>query len=270
MPASTERLREREYSGDPPSQKRASAACVRCRSRKVRCSLNATGNPCENCSLDQAQCVVEISKRSREYRAEKARLTQAANVRPENASRSQNPKQQWAVPQLSTVGDTSAPVRVLSALRRNSPDYPRPHTTMLSPSSPLLSLGTASQHRTAHRENGPFSDLPNFIARPQHEFQSEDLRYLQDSGALKIPDTRLRDQLLLSFVLHVDPHFPVVEIQTLLDAVEQRSEIPFSLLLFHAVMFAGSHFVDMDFLHEAGFETRVAASTCYYRRIKVR
>lgn len=93
---------------------------------------------------------------------------------------------------------------------------------------------------------------------------------MQDSGALSIPHTGLRDQLLLSFVLYVDPHFPVVELQTLLDAVEGRSESPVSLLLFQAVMFAASHFVDMAALEEAGFETRVAAKACYYRRIKVR
>ena len=141
---------------------------------------------------------------------------------------------------------------------------------MLPSSPPLLRLSTASQQGSAIHESDPFSDLPNFIARLQHEFRPEELRYLQDLGALTIPNTGLRDQLLLSFVLYVDPHFSVVEIQTLLDAVEGRSESPVSLLLFQAVMFAASHFVDMATLEEAGFETRVAAKACYYRRIKVR
>ena len=270
MPASTETLRERESSRDPPSQKRASAACVRCRSRKVRCNLNATGNPCHNCRLDQAQCVVVVSKRSREYRAEKARLAQVANARSDNASHSQSPEQQCTIPQVSTAGDTLAPAGAFTALRQNSHDNARPHRAKLPASPPLLRLRTASQQGSAIHENGPFSHLPNFIARPQHEFRPEELRYLQDSGALAIPSTGLRDQLLLSFVLYVDPHLPVVEIQTLLDAVEGRSESPVSLLLFQAVMFAGSHFVDTAFLEEAGFKTRVAAKACYYRRIKVR
>ncbi|KAJ9604752.1 hypothetical protein H2200_010866 [Cladophialophora chaetospira] len=134
---------------------------------------------------------------------------------------------------------------------------------------PLPHLETALQPLDTIGGADPFSNLPTFIARPQQVLRPEELRFLEDSGALTVPHSDLRDQLLLSFVLYVDPHLPVVDIQALLDAIEGRSSDPVSLLLFQAVMFAGSHFVDMGFLEEVGFKTRVVAKTYYFRQIKV-
>lgn len=267
----TDDPRDQELSRDAPPalKKRASVACQRCRSRKVRCDLKATGAPCHNCRLDQAQCVVVASRRSREYRAEKARLSLAASIHKQNATPTTDPEEQGSSPRDFPAGIASTAAPGTSALGQTSNEDARTHGPTSAP--PLLSPypETTSQRHDTNCAADQYSSLPTFIARPERELRLEELRFLRDSAALTIPHSGLRDQLLLSFVLYVDPHLPVVDIQALLDSIEGRSKHPVSLLLFQAVMFAGSHFVSMNFLEEAGFETRVAAKAYYFRQIKV-
>ncbi|KAG6978729.1 Cutinase transcription factor 1 beta [Fusarium oxysporum f. sp. conglutinans] len=45
--------------GINPRRKRASKACVACRSRKVRCDVTHRPHQCTNCALDNIQCVVK-------------------------------------------------------------------------------------------------------------------------------------------------------------------------------------------------------------------
>ncbi|KAG4270134.1 hypothetical protein FPRO04_11826 [Fusarium proliferatum] len=45
--------------GENPRRKRASKACVACRSRKVRCDVTHRPHQCTNCALDNIQCVVK-------------------------------------------------------------------------------------------------------------------------------------------------------------------------------------------------------------------
>ncbi|QGI69613.1 hypothetical protein CEK26_001945 [Fusarium fujikuroi] len=45
--------------GANPRRKRASKACVACRSRKVRCDVTHRPHQCTNCALDNIQCVVK-------------------------------------------------------------------------------------------------------------------------------------------------------------------------------------------------------------------
>lgn len=51
-----------------PVKRRAAKACQTCRSRKVRCDVVDSGPPCNNCRLDQIQCVVSDSRRKRKPR----------------------------------------------------------------------------------------------------------------------------------------------------------------------------------------------------------
>ncbi|KAG7150210.1 Cutinase transcription factor 1 beta like protein [Verticillium longisporum] len=43
---------------DYRTRKRAPKACLKCRSRKVRCDVTRTGQPCTNCRLDDRDCAV--------------------------------------------------------------------------------------------------------------------------------------------------------------------------------------------------------------------
>lgn len=87
-----------------------------------------------------------------------------------------------------------------------------------------------------------------------------------------MPETSLRDELLLAFVLYVHPYMPVLDLQRdLLDAVymQEKDSGQCSLLLFQAVMFAGSAFVDLRLLETLGFRSRRAARKALYFKVKV-
>lgn len=112
-------------------------------------------------------------------------------------------------------------------------------------------------------------DLPNYIGRPPHSLKSADLEYLSQCGALSVPNDELRDQLLRSVVLYVYPFLPVLDLQDFLDGVDGKCGCKISLILFQAVMFAGTAFVDLQYLLNEGFENRIAARAHFAQKIKV-
>ena len=85
-----------------------------------------------------------------------------------------------------------------------------------------------------------------------------------------MPDDGLRDQLLLSVIIYIYPFLPVLDIQEFLEGVEGKDGAKVSLILFQAVMFAGTAFVDLQYLLDAGFENRIAARAHFFQKIKVR
>lgn len=114
-----------------------------------------------------------------------------------------------------------------------------------------------------------FANLPSYIRPPSREFSADDLEFLHRRGAFSIPDDELRDQLLRSFILYVYPYLPVVDLQDFLSALDGNGGSSISLLLFQAVMFAGTAFVDQQFLNQAGFADRRTARVYFYNKIKV-
>ncbi len=111
--------------------------------------------------------------------------------------------------------------------------------------------------------------MPSYIRPDSREFDPEDIHYLRRRGALSIPDPILRDQLLLAFILYVHPALPVVDLQDVIDAIEGRPGCDVSLILFQAIMFSGTAFVDLQLLLDAGFESRLSARAYFYRKVKV-
>jgi hypothetical protein len=63
---------------------------------------------------------------------------------------------------------------------------------------------------------------------------------------------------------------PIIDLGDLFNALDGKEDAPnVSLTLFQAIMFAGSAFVDLELLQNAGYETRRAARADYYRKMKV-
>jgi len=60
----------------------------------------------------------------------------------------------------------------------------------------------------------------------------------------------------------------MVDLQSLLSAIEGNGSTTISLLLFQSVMFAGTAFVDQQFLCQAGFADRRSARLYFYNKIK--
>lgn len=98
---------------------------------------------------------------------------------------------------------------------------------------------------------------------------ADKLWYLRNKNALEIPPLRLRGELFRSFLEFVYPYMPVVSIHEFLHAIYESGSQSVSLLLFQAVMFAGSAFVDIAHLRSAGYSSRLAARKDFYERVKV-
>lgn len=231
-----------------PTKKRASQACHQCRSRKIKCDLVDAGAPCHNCQLDHIECTTSLSKRTRKYRLLKAQLLR------NSASRS------LLLPRRQTETTTPDASPTAEAKIESIQGLPPPsnHERILHPCQPV------------DDEPVCLEQLPPYIRRPQHKFKPRELDYLSQCGALSVPNDELRDQLMLSVVLYVYPFLPVLDLQEFLDGVEGKDGCKTSLILFQGVMFAGTAFVDLQYLLDAGFENRIAARVSFFEKIKVR
>ncbi|RMZ87217.1 hypothetical protein DV736_g5562, partial [Chaetothyriales sp. CBS 134916] len=112
--------------------------------------------------------------------------------------------------------------------------------------------------------------LPQYLRPMARHILNADLSYLSSRGALQIPHTGLRNELLRCYVQYVHPYLPLLDLQDSIVAIERndgRNRI--SMLLFQAVMFAGTGFIDMGYLIAEGFDTRKAARRAFFQRVKL-
>ncbi|KAI5296214.1 hypothetical protein KEM52_005084 [Ascosphaera acerosa] len=112
--------------------------------------------------------------------------------------------------------------------------------------------------------------LPLFIRPLPARYDIVDVDYLETKGALRIPDQELRTELLRAYIKFVHPFMPLLDLEDFLSAIAQKSpEKPVSLLLFQAVMFAGTAYVPIDYLKAAGFSTRKVARKTFFLRARI-
>lgn len=116
------------------------------------------------------------------------------------------------------------------------------------------------------------SQLPGWVKTPSSSIDVDDFEYLQNRGALVIPDQQLRDECLACFMEWVYPYSPVVDLPDIVRAISSKdgSGGHVSLPVFQAIMFAGIGHVDMTSLHRAGFQSRKEAKKTFFRKVKVR
>ncbi len=100
---------------------------------------------------------------------------------------------------------------------------------------------------------------------------ADDIQYLWKKGALTIPDVAFRNALLQAYVEYVYPYMPLIELHDFLRIVDRNDGETgkISLVLFQAVMFAGTAFVDKAYLTAAGYSTRKAARKAFYQKARV-
>lgn len=112
--------------------------------------------------------------------------------------------------------------------------------------------------------------LPRYVRPVPQSIMSEDLAYLTQRGAFMIPETGLRNELLRCYVQYVHPFLPLLDLQDFLAIVEKEDpNDTISLLLFQAVMFAGTGFIDMRYLLAQGYDSRRAARRAFFQRAKL-
>ncbi|KAL4869700.1 hypothetical protein BDV12DRAFT_167506 [Aspergillus spectabilis] len=111
---------------------------------------------------------------------------------------------------------------------------------------------------------------PRFLKPLPSRISAEDLEFLRFRGALAIPENGLRTELLRCYVNWVHSFLPVLNLQEFLRGVaENDPDGNISLLLFQAVMFVATAFVDLKHLQAAGFTTRKNARNAFYTRLRL-
>lgn len=132
---------------------------------------------------------------------------------------------------------------------------------------PNTGLGQIGRSPPARRAKAA---LPDYI-RPLHaKFQDEDIDFLRAKGALTVPDVDLRNELLKSYIQYVHTYMPLLELDEFLTVIFRNDTSKrLSLLLFQAVMFAGTAFIDMEHLRAAGYDSRKTARKTFFQRARV-
>ncbi|BDD60459.1 hypothetical protein MPDQ_006769 [Monascus purpureus] len=114
------------------------------------------------------------------------------------------------------------------------------------------------------------NEKPRFLKSLPPRISANDVDFLRSRGALSIPEPGLRNELLRCYVKWVHSFMPVLDLHEFLRCIAQNDPNGnISLLLFQAVMFVGTAFVDLKYLQAAGYEKRKSARDVYFSRIKL-
>lgn len=113
--------------------------------------------------------------------------------------------------------------------------------------------------------------LPNYVKPLPQRIGSDEIAYLERKGALSIPPIPLRNELLKAYIEFVHPFMPLVDLYDFVMIIDSGNGTlgRISLILFQAVMFAGSAFCDMDYLRAAGYTNRKEARKDFFQKTRV-
>jgi hypothetical protein len=113
--------------------------------------------------------------------------------------------------------------------------------------------------------------LPGYLKPLPQRMTSVDIDYLFAKGALSLPDVPIRNALLRAYIEYVHPYMPLIEVHEILRIIEDGNggQGRISLLLFQAIMFAGTAFVDMEHLRGAGYSNRKSARKAFFQKARV-
>ncbi|KAH8652328.1 fungal-specific transcription factor domain-containing protein [Xylariales sp. PMI_506] len=150
--------------------------------------------------------------------------------------------------------------------------WPNPHGSGQnnSSNSTFGDLKTA-QFLSSLEEPDVSAQLPAFIRPLPAKITPEDVNYLHIKGALTLPPPQLQNALLRAYVEYVHPYMPLMELHDFLGAINSVDGLcgQVSLFLYHAVMFAGTAYIDMKYLREAGYSNRKAARKVYFQKTRL-
>ncbi|TLD34432.1 ATP-dependent RNA helicase [Venturia nashicola] len=279
-------------------KRRASKACQCCRARKVRCNVTEHGAPCTNCRLDEVECVVSESRRKKKW-------SKDGEAQPEAESSAAKAHTRKLASRSTLDGlYPSANANSLNSRKSHDHDTPMaehvPHS-IYQTTGQRLSLNMPSMHRRAsfgtmppvspypimHHSpmsteslaNGFFShtrvsslpNIPHYIKPLPARIGPDEAAYLEKKGALTVPGVTLRNELLKAYIEFVHPYMPLVDLYEFVMIVESGNGVlgRISLILFQSVMFAGCAFVDMQYLHNAGYLTRKEARKDFFQKTRL-
>lgn len=155
----------------------------------------------------------------------------------------------------------------------NGPRYPSiwPSLNGTSQNNSTFTEAKTAQFLSSLEEPDASSQLPAFIRPLPAKIAAEDVNYLHMKGALTLPGLTLQNALLRAYVEYVHPYMPLLELHDFLGAINSPEGLcgQISLFLYHAVMFAGTAYVDVKILKESGYANRKAARKAYFQKTRV-
>ncbi|KAJ5832260.1 Cutinase transcription factor 1 beta variant 3 [Penicillium riverlandense] len=115
------------------------------------------------------------------------------------------------------------------------------------------------------------ASLPGFIRPLPLAFSPAKVEYLQTHGVLTLPSIPLQNALLRTFTECVLPCMPVIEWHRFVHIINGRDGRKgyISLLLYHAVMFSATTFVDFEHLLEAGYSSTRELQEMAFQKTKL-
>ncbi|KAJ5465297.1 uncharacterized protein N7458_000983 [Penicillium daleae] len=225
-------------------KRRSLRACWYCRKRRIRCDMIQHGSPCTNCKFGGVHCtVVEFPDVFFEDARHPYKVSDTSNKSLDDY----------------LLGDYQSEVLTVDApcKYRSSLDVCAFPLVSSDDSTPQLSY----DQKTAK--------LPGFVRKPSSRLQVEDVDYLALTGALTVPDTELRNELLKAYVHYVHPSMPILDISVLIQSIVLENGMrPLSLLLFQAMMFAAMVYIDFEHPRVAGYANRKVARETFFMRAR--
>ena len=277
-----------EVERERAKKSRASLACHVCRARKIKCDVVLTGIPCGNCRELNKECVTSVTKRRKRFLAENGPGRNITLQRPDNARDRQHTA--WDLPgfkvtEPSFLGQTKA-----SKLPPGRSSQPAFHCFQTDASadddlglvaeqgqSPAFEADLQADLLASSSYPGFFFmeddglNLPPYVRAPPASLDAEDGALLSNKGAFSIPGTQLRNELLRSYVKCVHPFMPLLDIQDFLHKIQNEdSSHQISLLVFQAVMFAATAFIDLKLVLAEGYSDRKTMRRAFFQKAKVR
>ncbi|VUC28830.1 unnamed protein product, partial [Clonostachys rosea] len=244
-----------------PVSGRAPRACLGCRSRKVRCDVTRRW-PCGNCEWSNRACIVR-DRRSR--KSSTFRLYDLYNVAED---------EQWEQsPQKDCHAEGDSPdSQSLGSHSHGS------NSEAAAESSSCSRLDNESVQNEYCLNQGPMLDpfslvmsLPWFI-RPLHRgINADDMAFLLSKGALSLPSQALQLALVRAYADSIYPHLPVIDLSHFLECITATDYVAprVSLLLYQAILAAGTACVKLGDLKDAGFQTRKSARRIFLDKVKL-
>ncbi|KAF2108536.1 cutinase transcription factor 1 alpha [Lophiotrema nucula] len=276
-------------------KRRASKACQCCRARKVRCNVTEHGAPCTNCRLDEVECIVSESRRKKKWSKDDDHHTESSannlssanrklvsrdaldsvqNLNSASSRRSHEgePRHDEHVPHsiYQTHGNRLNSITGFSDLHRRLSVNSQSHNVPVLPFTPYGGDGRAPYFgNSAPKFNA--AELPLYIKPLPSRIGPDEVSYLEKKGALTIPKSSLKSEMLRAYVEYVHPYMPLLDLHDFLSTIDRPdgSLGKVSLILFQAVMFAGSAFVDMRHLRTAGYVTRKEARKDFFQKTRL-
>lgn len=113
--------------------------------------------------------------------------------------------------------------------------------------------------------------LPDYVTPLPPSISKQDCRFLKKEGAFDVPDTRVRDELIKSYIQFVHPLLPILNLEDFLVVIDKSytGTQGISFLLFQAVMFAATSYETTKSLTREGFRDRREARKTRYERVKL-